>query len=116
MSEEEKQSSGEERQPVVYASPLKRIWAWVGVAYMVIIVLLLTYQIAFAGFLKGIGSIMVIPALAGVGVSMVHLWRAGARKDAAHRIVLALVVAACAVLILVNLVVGIPALIADFGA
>ena len=30
------------REPYIPASPLKRIWAWVGVVYMVIIVLLMT--------------------------------------------------------------------------
>ena len=45
--------------------PMKRIWAWVGVAYMVIIVFLMTYMYAKGVYLNNIASLMVIPALGG---------------------------------------------------
>ena len=69
MSEEEKLPQGElppEETPPrehVYASPLKRIWAWVGVVYMVIIVLLITYLFATAKLLQGIGGLMVLASI-----------------------------------------------------
>jgi hypothetical protein len=46
----------------------KRIWAMVGVVYMVIMVLLMTYWIATTTLLTGITGIMLTPACAGLAV------------------------------------------------
>ena len=123
MSEEEKLPQNPEMppendatpEPVAYASPLKRIWAWVGVVYMVIIVFLMTYLFANARYLQGIGSLMVVPALAGVAASSVWIWREGAHRDLPRAILLGLILAACVVLAILGLVNGIPALVANFG-
>jgi len=48
------------------ASPAKRILAWVGIAYMVIIVLLNCYALATGEFLHGIGWLMICPAALGL--------------------------------------------------
>ena len=74
MSEEFKnnpnqnETGTEESESYVPASVYKRVWAWVGVIYMVIIVLLTTYFIATWTFLTGITGIMLFPALGGFSI------------------------------------------------
>ena len=51
------------KEPVKYATPMQRLWAWVGVVYMVALVLLTTYALSHGRYLQGIGSLMVSPAL-----------------------------------------------------
>ena len=93
----------------------KRIWAWVGVVYMVIIVLLITYLFATAKLLQGIGGLMVLPALGGVAASSVWLWRSGERHTPGQGVLLALILLACAALAVLGVLDGIPALLANFG-
>ena len=97
-----------------YASPLKRVWAWVGVAYMVIAVLLVTYMLAFASYLRGIGGLMICPALAGCAASLVHLWRTGARSPLRSTF-FTLTLGLCTALTILGLWAGVPALIHNFG-
>lgn len=101
--------------PVTYASPLKRIWAWVGVAYMVIAVCLVTYVLGVGSFLRGIGGLMVCPALAGVAASLVHLWRRQHDHSLLQRILFTLTLGLCAALFVLGIWAGVPALIANFG-
>lgn len=115
MSEENKLPEEENKEPIVYASPMKRIWAWVGIAYMLIIVFLITYLLAFGSFLKGIGGIMICPALGGVIASLVYMWRSGDTQDAPRKVLLCLLVGVCLALIIMGLWGGIPSLIANFG-
>lgn len=58
----------EENMGYIPASIYKRVWAWVGVVYMVIITLLVTYFIATWTFLTGIAGIMLFPVLGGFAV------------------------------------------------
>ena len=46
MPEEKNLENETPKEEIVYASPMKRVWAWVGVVYMVILVLLMTYGLA----------------------------------------------------------------------
>lgn len=46
----------------------KRIWAMVGVVYMVIITLLMTYWIATTSFITGITGMLLWPLCAGMAV------------------------------------------------
>ena len=46
----------------------KRIWAMVGVVYMVIIMLLMTYWIATTSLLTGLTGLMLFPVSAGMAV------------------------------------------------
>ncbi len=112
--EKQNQSPGEggDKEPVVYASPVKRAWAWVGVVYMVIITLLVTYSFAKGQFLVGIGSLMLCPALGGLAATAILRYRAGEGKGGLP--VCMVMVAVCLVLIVLNLMMGIPALIANF--
>lgn len=114
MSEEEKQSP---QEPVVYASPMKRLWAWVGVVYMVILVLLMTYMFANGAYLHGIAPLMVIPAVAGLAASAVCVWVTGGKENhtAGRLALMVLFVLVCAAVCVYNLIVGVPALMANFG-
>ena len=107
----------EPREPYVPASPLKRIWAWVGVVYMVIIVLLMTYMYGTGTYLHGIASLMVIPALGGGGASAVCVWLTSPQesRSPARRAMMIFITALCLALIVINLINGIPALLANFG-
>ena len=103
----------EPKAPIVYASPVKRAWAWVGIVYMLIIVLLFTWYMAHAEFIHGIGSLMVIPALGGVAATAILRYKGGQGKGGLS--VCIAFVAICAALIGINLVTGIPALMTNFG-
>ena len=68
MSDERNKTPGSSQEeqpgePYTPASPLKRIWAWVGVVYMVIIVFLMTYMYGTGTYLQGIAALMLVPAL-----------------------------------------------------
>lgn len=115
MSEPERQNPEipEEKAPVVYASPVKRAWAWVGLAYMVIIVFLFTWYLAKASFINGIGSLMLIPALCGAAATAILRYRSGQGKGGLP--VCILFVALCSALAVLNLTIGVPALLASLG-
>ena len=74
----EDQTPPQEQTPQVkYATPMQRIWAWVGVVYVVILMLLTTYAIATADYIRGIGGFMLSPALCGLGASTILRYRQG---------------------------------------
>lgn len=77
MEPNELDSQENSRKPVQYATPMQRLWAWVGVAYMVILILLTTYALAHGAYLKGIGGIMLSPALCGLGGTVILRYRQG---------------------------------------
>ncbi len=60
--------TGTEEASYVPASIYKRVWAWVGVVYMVILILLVTYFFATWTFLTGLTGIMLFPVLGGFAV------------------------------------------------
>lgn len=103
----------EEKPAYVPASPVKRTWAWVAVVYMVICTVLFTYYLATARVLIGLGPLMVCPALAGLAVTIVLRYRSG--KARGGRWACAALTGACAALLLINLYVGIPSLLQNFG-
>lgn len=63
------------------ASFSRRVIAWVGVAYMVILVLATTYMIATAQYLSGTAGLLVCPAAVGAAVIAIHRYRAGEMKN-----------------------------------
>lgn len=83
MSELEKQPLDpveEERPPFVPAPVSRRIWAWMGIAYTLLAILLITYWIATSSFLTGITGIMLFPllgALCAQGINNYFLCRRG---------------------------------------
>ena len=99
------------KEPVTYATPIQRLWAWVGVVYMVGFVLMTTYALSHGRYLQGIGSLMVSPALAGLGGSAILRYRQGAGRGGLVACVL--IAGGCFVLVGLNLMQGIPILIAQ---
>ena len=97
------------------SSPVKRIIAWTGVVYMVGLVLLNLYPFFHGGaMLNGIAPLLVCPGAAGLAVICVWQLR---QKDCptGKRILLAVIVVLCAILLLMGLMDGLPALMAGFG-
>ena len=122
MSDERNKTPGSSQEeqpgePYTPASTLKRIWAWVGVVYMVIIVFLMTYMYGTGTYLQGIAALMLVPALGGGAASAVCLWLTAPQegRTPVRRAMMILITALCLALIVVNLINGIPALLANFG-
>lgn len=73
--------TGEEAPAPFVPSPVsRRIWAWMGVAYVLIVMILITYWIATTQFLTGITGILLFPVLAALcaqGINNHHLAKAG---------------------------------------
>ncbi len=76
MEEKEPQQE-QEREPVRYASPAKRLLAWVGLAYALLFLFLNTYNIYTGRMLVGIAGLGLAPALFGLGALAVLRYRAG---------------------------------------
>ena len=71
MEDKDLEQQTQQPEPVKYATPMQRLWAWVGVVYMVILVLLSTYALSHGAYLRGIGGMMLSPALCGLGASTI---------------------------------------------
>ena len=79
--EQTPEAEGPENGPAVaYASPMKRLWAWVGLVYAVGYALLMAYAFAHGNFPQGIGQLLIAPALAGLGASVILRYREGNRR------------------------------------
>ena len=66
--------------PFVPSPASRRIWAWMGVAYVLIVMILITYWIATTQFLTGITGILLFPALTALcaqGINNYRLAKAG---------------------------------------
>lgn len=97
------------KEPIKWATPVQRVWAWVGVAYMVILVLLSTYALSHGWYLRGIGGIMVAPALGGLGATVILRYRQGVGRGGLGACVL--IAGASFALAVWNVIRGIPALL-----
>ena len=69
MDEQEKENQ--------YATPMKRLWAWVGVVYALGATFLVTFALAHGDFPQAIGQLLIAPALAGLGCSVILRYREG---------------------------------------
>lgn len=91
------------------ASPIKRTLAWMGVVYMVILVLLTTYNLATGAPLRGIPGILLFPACGGLAAVSALKYREQRRPGL---LVLAILAGlAC----IVNLALGIASLLQALG-
>jgi hypothetical protein len=111
MDEKEQELRSQNAQPIKYATPVQRTWAWVGVAYMVILVLLSTYALAHGAYLRGIGGIMVSPALCGLGTTVILRHRQGMGRGGVFPCIL--ISGACFFLSAWNVVRGIPVILSQ---
>ena len=116
MSEPERTPGApEDREPYVPASPVKRIIAWTGVVYMVIFVFLNVYPFFNNGVnLQGVGPLLVCPGTAGLAAAAVWQLRQSGCSPARRAGMIALA-AACALVFVLGLLDGLPALVAGLG-
>lgn len=100
---------GEQKPSYTPASPVKRALAWMGIVYMVILVLLTTYNMATGEPIRNIPGILLFPACGGLAAVCFLRWKETRKVPL---LVLGVVAAvACAV----NLVTGVLSLVAALG-
>ena len=107
--DDEKDLKEKEQSPTKWATPVQRTWAWVGVAYMVILILLSTFALAHGDYLRGIGGIMVSPALCGLGTTVILRYKQGTGRGGLS--VCILLSGASFVLAAWNVIRGIPVIL-----
>ena len=96
-----------QEEPYVPASPVKRTLAWKGGVYMVIIVALTTYNLATGFPLRGAPGIMLFPACGALSVLSFLRFKAD------HRGSMLILGIAAAAACMINLALGMIALIAQ---
>lgn len=112
MSEDKRAPDREDESGFTPASPVKRTLAWIGLVYMVILVALTTY-IYFTGTgLGNLGPLLTVPGLIGLGALALVSWRTTGRPGKGPAIGLA---AACWLIALATLPIGIAGLLSNFG-
>ncbi len=82
MNEEQLPQQETEPAPFVPSPVSRRIWAWMGLVYAVLIMLLITYWIATSHFITGLTGLMLFPlfgALCAQGVNNYHRCKHGER-------------------------------------
>lgn len=110
MSDQSQHANQEAREPYTPAHPIKRVLAWVGLVYMVAIVLLNVYPFFTGGhYLQGVAPLLVCPGSAGMAVIALYQLRQASSKGV--KAALALLTLACLVVTVVGLWDGIPALL-----
>ena len=109
---EEKRAPEEEKSGFTPASPVKRTLAWVGVVYMVILLILTTYIYFHGTGLSNLGPLLTVPGLIGLGAVALVSWRTTGRPGKRSAIGLAL---GCWLLALATLPIGIAGLLSNFG-
>ena len=102
----------EEQEPsYTPASFEKRVAAWIGIGYMLMLIALITYTIATARTLPGTAPLLVVPVGIGVPFMAVHRQRQGTAPGGLVGTILICVV--CVVAVVLGLWLGVPALIAN---
>ncbi|MBP1737250.1 MAG: hypothetical protein H6Q60_1131 [Oscillospiraceae bacterium] len=102
-----------DKVPYTPASPQKRIWAWVGVVYMIIIILLFNYQLSHGKMILGITGIMLAPAIGGFAAQFAYLFIKN--KNLSTRLAMLLLILLCAAAIVICLLQGISALLSNLS-
>ena len=95
------------------ASFEKRVAAWVGVVYMLMLTAAMTYMISTGKVLTGIAPLLLPPAAVGAAVIVVHRHRKGI--SGSNRYFVFAMFFLCVTAFLLGLGLGIPALLANFG-
>lgn len=109
--DEEKDLEQKEQPPVKWATPVQRVWAWVGVAYMVILVLLSTFALAHGDYLRGIGGAMLSPALCGLGATAILRYKQGTGRGGLPACIL--IAGASFILAVGNLIEAVPVILSQ---
>lgn len=107
------QESGNKTPSYIPASFEKRVVAWVGVIYMIMLVLSVTYMMATAKVLTGTSFLLLPPAAVGVSIITIYRYRQG--KIVQGRNFALALVCLCFVAFVMGLVCGISNLLTNFG-
>lgn len=112
MPEDKRAPDPDESRGYTPASPVKRTLAWIGIVYMVILLVLTTY-IYFTGTALGsLGPLLTVPGLVGLGAVALVSWRSTGKPGKGPAIALAVL---CWLLALVTLPIGLAGLMSNFG-
>ena len=114
----EKQTEAPENEKKSYtpASFEKRVAAWVGVVYMVILVLAITILIATGGTgLANTFPLLLPPAAVGAAVISIHRQKEGKMPEKEGHYFTPAILFLCFLAFVIGLVCGIPPLLANFG-
>lgn len=109
--EEKRPQEGQEEKGYTPASPVKRTMAWIGLVYMLIVVILTTYYCFTGTALGNLGPLLTVPALVGLGVVSLVSWRSTGRPGKWPAIALAVI---CWLLAAVTLPIGLTGLMSNF--
>ncbi|OUN20705.1 hypothetical protein [Pseudoflavonifractor sp. An85] len=96
------------------ASFEKRVAAWVGIVYMLMLTAVVTYTLATARSLPGTAPLLLVPLGVGVPFIVVHRQRQGTAPGGLVGSILMLV--ACVASVVLGLWLGLPALLANLAA
>ena len=107
------QGPNSENQGYTPASFEKRVAAWVGVVYALMLCAAMTYMMSTAKVLTGIAPLLLPPAAVGAAVVVIHRYRKG--EPGAGRLLTLVMLLLCVAALLLGLVMGIPALLANFS-
>ncbi len=108
-SSHDQEPGGTKRPPT---SPIKRILAWIGLVYMVILVGLNTFFLFTGTMLSGLGGILLCPAL--LGLAILSLQGARMEEFPLGKWQGNTLAALCVAAFLLCLYFGIPGLLANF--
>lgn len=112
MSEDKRTPEEKEEGTFTPASPVKRTLAWIGLAYVLILLALTTYFYFTGTGLRNLGPLLTVPGLIGLGVLALVSWRSTGRPGKGPAIALAVL---CWLLALATLPIGIAGLISNFS-
>lgn len=112
MAQDKRTPEKKEDSDFTPSSPVKRTLAWIGLAYALILLALITYFFFTASMLGNLGPLLTVPGLIGLGAVALVSWKSTGRPGKWPAIGLA---ALCWLLALVTLPVGIIGLLSNFS-
>ena len=112
MSEDKRTPEEKEGSGFTPSSPVKRTLAWIGLAYMLILLALTTYFYFTGAGLGNLGPLLTVPGLIGLGAVALVSWKSTGRPGKGGAIALAVL---CWLLALVTLPIGMIGLLSNFG-
>ena len=113
MSDKNNNSTPEnEEKGYIPASPVKRTFAWIALAYVLLFLALTTYFYFTGTMLGNLAPLLTVPGLIGLGILAIVGWRTAGKPGKWAAILLALV---CWGLAVATLPLGIAGLMSNFG-
>lgn len=112
MAEDKRSSEEKEGSGFTPASPVKRTLAWIGLAYVLILLALTTYFYFTGTGLRNLGPLLTVPGLIGLGAVALVSWRSTGKPGKWPAIALA---AVCWLLAAATLPIGVIGLLSNFS-